>query len=333
MSRLTSNISSKYISAANSLKKSGRQRIVAYVESYDDIYFWHSVLSEYEDETRYFEVMLPTRNGLARGKKEAIMAIMDKGGGKNLIACVDADYDYLLQGHSAGSRLMLSTPYVFHTYVYAIENYQCYAPALHSTCVMATLNDHSVFDFTLFLSTFSEIIYPLFVWNILLYRTGNFHDFTMSDFNRVIDLGHFSIGGAPQLLDRLQHKVFVKLNEVRRNHPGMKEKYEALATELSSLGVTPKTTYLFVQGHNLFDNIVCPMVGRVCERLRNERENEIRHNACHYTQQRNELSAYMHVQADISQMLKKSTGFMRSAIYRKLRDDIETFVERLGGGD
>lgn len=329
MSRLTSNISSRYISAANSLKKNSRNRIVAYVESYDDIFFWHSVLSGFENENYYFEVMLPTRNGLARGKKEAIMAIMDKGGGSNLIACVDADYDYLLQGNTSSSKLMLDTPYVFHTYVYAIENFQCYAPSLHNTCVMVTLNDHSIFDFSLFLSTFSEIIHPLFVWNILLYRKGIFHDFTMSDFNRTIDLGHFSIGNAPQLLDRLQHKVMVKINEVRRNHPGMKEIYDKTAEDLNTLGVTPQTTYLFVQGHNLFDNIVAPMVDSICGRLRQERENEIRNNACHYTQQRNELSAYMHVQADITQMLKKNTGFMNSAIYRKLRDDIEAFMEKL----
>lgn len=329
MSRLTSHISSNYISAANSLKKNSRQRIVAYVESYDDIYFWHSVLSEFEDDKHYFEVMLPTRNGLARGKKEAIMAIMDKGGGNNLIACVDADYDYLLQRHSPGSKLMLDTPSVFHTYVYAIENYQCYAPSLHNTCVMATLNDHAIFDFNLFLSTFSEIIYPLFVWNILLYRHGSFHDFTMTDFNRTIDMGHFSIGNAPTLLDRLQHKVNVKINEVRRNHPGMKEQYDKLSAEIKALGVTPQTTYLFIQGHNLFDNIVSPMVESICGRLRSERENEIRHNACHYTQQRNELSAYMHVQADINQMLKKNTGFMRSVIYRKLRDDLEAFMEKI----
>lgn len=296
---------------------------MAYVEGYDDVFFWHTVLSEYEDETRYFEVMLPTRNGLSRGKKEAIMSIIDNGGGTNLIACVDADYDYLLQGRSSGSRLMLHTPCVFHTYVYAIENYQCYAPSLHDTCVMATLNDHAIFDFNLFLTTFSEIIYPLFVWNILLYRINDFHDFTMADFNRVVNIGHFTIANAPHILERLQHKVFVKSNELRRTHQGLRQKKEALEKELTTLGVTPQNTYLFIQGHTLFDNIVCPMVGNVCERLRQELESEIRTNACHYTQQRNELSAYMHVQADVAQMLKRNKAFTQSEMYQKIREDLD----------
>ena len=38
--RLTENISSKYLEAANRLNsKKSRRRIVAYVESYDDIFF------------------------------------------------------------------------------------------------------------------------------------------------------------------------------------------------------------------------------------------------------------------------------------------------------
>ena len=63
--RLTGNISSQYLEAANRLKsKNARRKIVAYVESYDDILFWRTVLSGFEDETRYFEVMLPSYKSL-----------------------------------------------------------------------------------------------------------------------------------------------------------------------------------------------------------------------------------------------------------------------------
>lgn len=327
MSSLTSNISSQYISAANALKKSSRKRIVAYVESYDDVYFWRTVLSDFEDETRYFEVMLPTRESLSKGKKKAIMAMLAEGGGKNLIACVDADYDYLLQGCSPSSHTMLSCPYIFHTYVYAIENYQCYAPSLHNVCVMATLNDHIIFDFVSFAQTYSSIIFPLFVWNILLYRRNAFHDFTMTDFNRTIEIGHFTIHGTDAILNRLQHKVETKIREVRKQHQGLRNEYEKLVTELATLGVTPQNTYLYIQGHMLFDNIIGPVVSRICDTLRLERENEIRRKACHYTQQRNELSAYQHVQTDTSQMLKKNTGYTRSVPFKQLQAKIQSFLD------
>ena len=59
--RLTENLSSMYIGAANRLKpKKSRHRIVAYVESYDDVAFWRSIFADFEDENCYFEVMLPS---------------------------------------------------------------------------------------------------------------------------------------------------------------------------------------------------------------------------------------------------------------------------------
>ena len=44
--RLKDNLSSGYFEAANRMtSKKARRRIVAYVESYDDVFFWRSVLS------------------------------------------------------------------------------------------------------------------------------------------------------------------------------------------------------------------------------------------------------------------------------------------------
>jgi hypothetical protein len=115
--RLKDSINSSYFEAANALtSKKARHRIVAYVESYDDIYFWRTVLSEFENDKRYFEVMLPSKMNLTRGKKSVLMNFLEgEPLGKDMIACVDADYDYLVQGLTAQSHgcwrvLTCSTP-------------------------------------------------------------------------------------------------------------------------------------------------------------------------------------------------------------------------------
>ena len=72
-----------------------------------------------------------------------------------MIEFVDADCDYLLQGVTAVSKEINENPYVFHTYVYAIENYQCYAPSLHDVSVAVALNDKSLFDFEEYLRQYS----------------------------------------------------------------------------------------------------------------------------------------------------------------------------------
>ena len=321
--KLRDNISSSYIDAANRLKsKTARRRIVAYVESYDDILFWRSVLSRFENDKRYFEVMLPSHKRLERGKK----AVLVDGLGESLIACVDADYDYLLQGATPQSKKMLESPYVFHSYAYAIENIQCYAPSLHEVCVMVTLNDHRIFDFEDYLQRYSEAIFPLFIWSVWAYRTGNYRDFTLTDLARIIDPGGFNVFNPQYSIDHLRHKVATKVRQLQALYPDNKEQYLKVKEDIKALGVTPQTTYLYVQGHSLFDNVIVPIMSKVCNRLRMERQEEITRTARHHTQRRNEMSCYEHSLQDIRQMLKKNLGYMQCPEFQHIQLDVERFL-------
>lgn len=272
--------------------------------------------------------MLPTQSTLNKGKRQALLALMRQGAGKDMIACVDADYDYLIQGNTHQSEFMLNNPYVIHTYVYAIENYQCYAPSLHNVCVMATLNDHILFDFNQFLSEYSRALFPLFVWSIMLYRKGEYHHFTITDFNIVATIKHMRISQMGEAVDKVRHKAFVKVKELQRKLPGRKEEYLKTKDSLLALGVTPDTTYFYMQGHHLFDNVVAPTMQSVCDELRREREREIKSKALHSLQMQNELSAYTKAQSDISSMLKKNQGYTQSAPYQRMIADIDKLLKR-----
>ena len=323
MKRLKDNVTTGYVAAANKLaSKNARRKIVAYVESYDDVFFWRTVLSQFEDETRYFEVMLPTRDKLERGKKSAMMNVIGENVGPDMIACVDADYDYLLQGSSPTSKKILDSPYVFHTIVYAIENYQCYAESLNTVAVMVTLNDHRIFDFPTFMRGYSEAIFPLFVWSVMLYRSGEYSRFSLSDFNTTIDLGGFSLQHPQECIEHLRGKCMRKVKWLQQKFPGRKQKYLDTRDDLLRLGVTPQETYLYIQGHHLFDAVVAPVMTKVCNRLRMERESEISRTAIHRTQMHNELSCYENSLADTKQMLKKNMGYMQSRQFLQLQESI-----------
>ena len=357
--RLTDNITSQYLEAANRMRsKKARRKIVAYVESYDDILFWRTVLAPYENEKRYFEVMLPSHRTLERGKKSVLMNLVlgekDENGvykgvnrlGTAMIACVDADYDYLIQGVTKTSMEILECPYVIHTYAYSIENLQCYAASLHNVAVMVTLNDHRIFDFEEWVRQYSVAIFPLFVWSIWHYRRSIYGKFTITDFNRVIDLGGFTLQDPEASIRNIHNKVYKKVAWLQRQNPDAKESYVQLKRELQEeLGVTPETTYLYIQGHHLFDKVVLPVLQKVCSQLVRDREMEIRHQSRHSTQMRNELSCYSHSTQDIAQMLKKNMGYMQCDVFRHIQRDVEELLnvgfqelhvaahtESLGGG-
>ena len=326
-SRLKDNINSGYFEAANALRgKQARRRIVAYVESYDDIYFWRTVLSRFEDDHRYFEVMLPSKVNLTRGKKSVLMNFVGEQVGPDMIACVDADYDYLMQGATEQSAKVIGSPYVFHTYVYAIENYQCYAPSLHDVCVAVTLNDHRIFDFRDYFSQYSEACFPLFVWSVWAYRTGHHARFSLSDFNRVTDPGGFTVQNPEESIANIRRKVNTKVHELQRRFPNNKEAYLKVKADILALGVTPQTTYLYMQGHHLFDTVVAPILTKVCNLLRQERQSEIYHSQAHHTQKRNEMSCYENSRQDIKSMLKKNTGYQQCDRFLQLQDDIARWL-------
>ena len=113
---LTDNLNSAYVEAANRLAgKQAPKKIVAYVESYDDVLFWSNWLREAQLPGIQFEVILPSRYSLSKGKKIALANDLGPRLGKYMIACVDGDYDDVLQGVTETSAVVCTNPYVCHT--------------------------------------------------------------------------------------------------------------------------------------------------------------------------------------------------------------------------
>ncbi|MDL2212801.1 DUF4435 domain-containing protein [Bacteroides sp. OttesenSCG-928-E20] len=326
--KLKDNLSSAYFDAAHRLyPKKARRRIIAYVESYDDIAFWRALLAEFETDERYFQVMLPSATTLTKGKKQVLLNTLNTAElGRSLIACVDSDYDFLLQGSTPTSHKVNSNPYIFQTYAYAIENYRCYAPSLHDVCVQSTLNDRYVLNFEKFLERFSTIVYPLFLWSVWFYRNGDTHSFSITEFNNSIRLGHLTLKDPYRTLDELERRVIAHLARFEEQYPHLREKVINLARELSDLGLEPRTTYLYIQGHHLKDNVVMKLLTPICANLRKQRETEISRLAGHNKQYHNELKAYQNSMSSPEKALNKNTRYKGLFLYGWLRKDIENFL-------
>lgn len=330
MKKLTDYLNSAFIEAANALRpKRAKHRIVAYVESYNDISFWRSVFDEYENEKYHFEIMLPARSKLTKGKKQAMMNMLGKAYGSNMIACVDSDYDFLLQGATSTSRQMIDNRYILHTYAYAIENFKCYSDSLKQVCVLSTLNDRNVIDFNSFMKLYSQICYPLFVWNILLYRKQDTKSMSMLRFCEIVRLSSFTIGNPTYSLQQLSKRVEHNIGLLEKRFPEMIEEQEKLKKELTGLGILPEETYFYIQGHHIMNSVVLRILVPVCRHLRNKREEEIARLAYHRQQYNNELSSYRHSQCDVALMLNKNTNYKEASPYKRLKSDIERLLTSL----
>ena len=246
--------------------------------------------------------------------------------GKSLIACVDSDYDFLLQGTTATSRKINRNRYIFQTYAYAIENHQCFADSLHQVCVQSTLNDRVVVDFKSFMEEYSEIVYPLFLWNIWFYRQHDTKTFPMNEFNACTHLRNVNLSHLDHCLTSVQKNVSAKLHELEAKNHAVIEDVKSLSIEMEKLGLVPITTYLYIQGHHLMDNVVMKLLVPVCTVLRREREDEIKKLAEHDEQYRNELTCYQNSQMNVEMMLRKNNSFRSLYLNKWLRADIREFL-------
>lgn len=329
--RLQEHLNSQYLELAQKLRpRNSVRKIVAYVESYDDIFFWRTVLGDFETDRIKFEVMLPSRQTLCKGKKAALMNKLGPSLGDYMIACVDADYDYLVQGATEISRTLISSPFILHTYAYAIENYQCYAPALHTACVMSTLNDRDILSLEAFMEEYSKIIWPLFVWSIWAHKNGQASSYSITAFGQTVTFHDINPYHPENALEHLRDRVNKQVAWLQRKYPNAKDSYLKLRRNLQEdLGIRPAETYLYIQGHALMEGVVLPLLNPICNMLRREREKEISLLALHGQQKQNELSGYRHSQSPIDLMLRKSTDFKQSAPYQLLIADIEKLIARI----
>ena len=82
------------------------QRLVrVFVEGYEDVAFWRGVFDRFANPYLRFEISVPSRRDLPKGKKVLLSMIPEAS--DELLLCVDSDFDYLFNGTTEQSRELL----------------------------------------------------------------------------------------------------------------------------------------------------------------------------------------------------------------------------------
>jgi hypothetical protein len=116
--------------------------------------------------------------------------------------------------------------------------------------------------------------------------------------------------------------------QLERRFPKLKDALPETERMLRDLGINDNNTYLYIQGHHLFDLVVCPLVQSVCDTLRNVRENEIRDRAVHSEQARTEMACYENSLGKVKMMMKKNTFYQFSPEFQKIQADVAKYLEQ-----
>lgn len=346
-------INSDLVKATNSmLSKSESKKIVVYTESYEDCGFWYSILQDFETCEYKFEIKTPSRNSNIKGKQEALcreMDILSLGVGEYMIICIDSDYDYLLQNTTPISKKINESPYIFQTYVYAIENFMCHAESLHSVCSLSTNVVCDDFDFITTLKRYSNIIYELLVLSIWVDKvekeekpksTTNVKGkiFPLKDFAPCV--AFFTSEIYPENIERCLQRIQKNVTDkyavvysliVKIYYAGKKDDFDQeldiFKNNLKDLGFSPDNAYLFMKGHFLKDGFIKHLIKGVCTRRIESKMREIDKNG-------DEVSAtkaqFHNACRDQKTVLSTNMEFKKHCLqYQKLHDKLLKYRDTL----
>lgn len=307
----------------------GKRLINVFVEGYEDVAFWRGIFDAYESSKLTFEISVPPRGDLAKGKK-IVVHMAEHSDPRNNLFCVDSDFDYLFADQTEMARYINNTPNIFHTYAYATENYICYAGALHNICVKATKNDTRIFDFERFFRDYSRAIYPLFLWYAYSAQINAQKIFTLVDFRSSVKINYLEVeNNGADTIAWLQRQVERRVGNLIKNHPEVEKGLDDFAAELRHRGVSADNTYLFIQGHTLMDNVVMPVLEAVCDRLRRLSLNRIENSSRRGVSLVNEQSNYNNAVSDVRTALLFNENYKDCYLYLRVKRDIEAYLEEI----
>lgn len=229
--------------------------------------------------------------------------------GRDFILCVDSDYDYLL------GKEDLAHPFVFQTYLYSIESYQCYAPSL-LPIFKQFLDLNADYDFVDLMERYSSIIYKLLVYSLFSMKTdGEFNADkcgSMIGFNRIKDL--------ELALIELTQNVESQCLNWSTQYDSVPE-FVAFNTRISKLGLTEENAYLFIKGHDIKGKVVKrfleavakPFISAEFERRNKESGSD---GAAQYQDHLNDNS--------FDNLLKNNINYTDCSFYQKIENDLRT---------
>lgn len=258
---------------------------IVHVEDKDDIWFWQQLLAKYRAGRYKFKPA--TTNEKGNRNTGCTQCLKYRGFlSQKFFVCIDSDLRYLLEeGISAEDGIL-------QTYTYSWENHCAFASQLQQKFDKYT-HKGAEFDFSVFLSGYSEVVYEPFL--LMLYQLKNgLTEFDRDKFRTIISLQYRrgdEKNNGKQFLDRLSLDLQTATKNIK-DTCGFNMADESVYYETK--GLRKENVYLYVRGHCLYNSLVS--IGKkLCEGTGMDFEQNILKNALAFEQ----YDAISRIKADI----------------------------------
>jgi hypothetical protein len=258
---------------------------IVHVEDKDDIWFWQQLLAKYRAGRYKFKPA--TTNEKGNRNTGCTQCLKYRGFlSQKFFVCIDSDLRYLLD------EAISAEDGILQTYTYSWENHCAFASQLQQTFDKYT-HKGKEFDFSVFLSGYSEVVYEPFL--LMLYQLKNgLTEFDRDKFRTIISLQYRrgdEKNNGKQFLDRLSLDLQTATKNIK-DTCGFNMADESVYYETK--GLRKENVYLYVRGHCLYNSLVS--IGKkLCEGTGMDFEQNILKNALAFEQ----YDAISRIKADI----------------------------------
>jgi len=221
-----------------------------HLENMNDEFFWKPILESIKPGTYNF--IGTSKNKNDKETSGCAQCLNFKGYlSKSFFVCMDSDYRLLDNGEPVSVN-----DFFAQTYTYSWENHLCFADDLQKrlTTALTGKTPYIAFDFKVFLSKLSEVVYPIVLQYLSMRRNGR-EDFTKKHFNELFNIhpedADYSNNG-DGIIDKLNSKFSALQTELR---PAYNMDFKQESDYYGEKGLSKENAYLRMRGHNLYDLI------------------------------------------------------------------------------
>jgi hypothetical protein len=303
-----------------------KNAITILLEDETDFAFWNSIFAKHKPKNIKLVTDYGDKN---RGKQHLINTNLHTLK-KNLVLCIDSDYDYL-QNNS-----MFDKDFLFHTYTYAVENHKLCPTNLNNLCAEFLGFEVSQYlDFEVFIAQFSQVIYDLLRHHVYFLLTDN-KDFQITR----AKLDEYFVISKTENETHLQNNGQYYLEEIAKkikkaikilDNKAQSLDFQGVDTVFENHQITKNNCYLFIMGHPIYDNIeiLLKNVVKIYARKHHDKTLQDKQLREHYN---NMTGIFKDIESKIEDKLAdnhlRCLTYSNCLLFDKIENDVKLFFEK-----